>query len=94
MKPGEIIWKQIGKNTKWTVGAKHPMLTKKGIQFQIQSPKGKQLAITVELEPSDTYLVRLYEVNKKTYDIVVLKEINDVYVEDLNRIILYFVEGS
>lgn len=78
--PGQITWQQIPVMTKMAVGARNAVTYgEAGLQFKVG---GRMRTIQVELDPTDTYTVRLVRVTRN-YERVVMSEVSGVYVEQL-----------
>ena len=78
-------WSQIPVQTKMSVGARHPIADGDRLVFTVLGNAGRWVEVT--LEPSDTYTVRFFRINRSDHKRVVIGEEFDVYNDMLGEII-------
>jgi len=84
-------WRQIPVGVKMSLGAREPAGSKaEGVLARLTFKVGSKPLhyVEVDLDPSDTYTVRMLKLKRKTYERVVLAEASDVYCDDLGRVLL------
>lgn len=76
---GMTIYQQLGGVNRLAImaGCKNFCAGEKGVQFKVGSNSKKVTHCTIELDPSDTYTVKFF--NIRGTNIQVLKELNDIY---------------
>jgi hypothetical protein len=83
------IWYQISIATKMACGARRPRGAEQGLTFQVGNGR-RHLWVSVTLEPSDTYTVKLTQIVPNG----ALKELEvheDIYAEDLSEVVYHAV---
>jgi hypothetical protein len=90
--PGQIIWKQLSMHTKMACGAREAKLCTTrssvgfdGIIFKVGSLPMRY--VEVELDASDTYVVRALRFKRSTYEKITLEEHTGVYADMLNEVV-------
>lgn len=63
-------------------GAKHFAGSENKVSFQFKGSR-KANAVSVELEPSDTYRVKFFKINARKLDLAVVNEVEGVYHDQL-----------
>jgi len=87
MEVGRTILEQLGGNRFLAMTGAKPIGIKNGLKLQLKMTTvkiGKNLEIT--LNGNDLYDLAFYNIDKKTYDKVVKKEIKDLYCDQLVEI--------
>ena len=84
MTNAQTIWQQITVWTKMACGARRAGCDNDNtLSFDVLT--GSTNRIVVRLDPSDTYTVQ--RTKRKKYNVMVVEEATDVYVDNLNEVI-------
>jgi hypothetical protein len=81
------IWAQISLSTKMACGARKPIGDENSLMFQVTITRNVTHKIKVRLDPNDTYTLTCYRLGRHGLNVTTEREVNDVYAEDLSRII-------
>ena len=84
MNNAQTIWNQISVGTKMACGAREPVGSENELHFTVLASRKTKIVVT--LDPSDTYTVKFVKIGRG-YDIKVVEEMSDVYVDSLNQVI-------
>jgi hypothetical protein len=93
MRPGKatIIWQQVPAGVRMSLGARQPVgdENKGYLQFTVGPSKGEVVfKVTIRLEPSDTYTVKLIRCDLRTGEAADLESASDVYCDQLGELLL------
>lgn len=90
--PGKatIIWRQIPLGVRMRLGARQPVgdEVKGYLHFTVGPARHDLFKVTIQLDPSDTYTVRLVRVNARTLETTTLEEAADVYADMLGELLV------
>lgn len=89
---GQNIWNQLTPTTKFSIGAKIPVLTKNGVIFQVRTGEKGTHKIEVTLNERDEYDVKLHCILNKLPKLGVVNcTVKDtksgISVENLNEVV-------
>jgi hypothetical protein len=94
-KPSAITWSQLSIGTKMAIGAREPSSTDEGRTLRIRVGGAAKRYITVTLEWTDTYTVKLIGPPLKADGpdawCHVYEESSDIYVDQLNDVVYRMV---
>ncbi len=85
-------WNQIPVSTKMSCGLRSALAVSK-TELRMKALRQNRWVL-VNLDPSDTYTVRLVRQERKTYRLITIEEIVDVYAEDLGETIYGMCHGA
>ncbi len=90
----QTIWTQIEMGVKMSLGARQPVGSDDNkdcnayLHFTVGPCRKGLDKIVIRLNPLDTYDIELIRMKRKTYEQITLAIANNVYVENLNRVLL------
>lgn len=90
----DVIWGQIPRPLKLALNLREPVGDNETgyLHFRI-GPCRKGLGkVVIQLDPSDTYTVRLIRIDRKTWQVTMLYEIDDIYAEQLGEVLMSLAE--
>jgi len=93
MSPGKatIIWQQISAGVKMRIGARNPLGDEEegNLDFRVGPDRGnRRYRVTIRLEPSDTYTVKLHCRDLATEQVEELESADDIYCDELDELLL------
>lgn len=88
------IWRQIGINTKMSIGAREPFTDEENrtLMFRV-GPARPYQNIMITLNAMDTYDIKFYVITPNL-DIIREEDVKDIYVENLNETLCRMVDNS
>lgn len=84
------IWRQIPLGVKLRLGARDTVgdEARGHLHFTVGPSRRDPFKVTIQLDPSDTYTVKLVRVNLRTLETTTLEEASDVYADMFGELLV------